>query len=262
MRVRTLHLALLGLGLGAAPLLGQVTVTGVVREDGTRRPLPAVVIQIEGTKRQTTSDSAGRYRIDAPSGNRVALFRTIGHHPLRLRLILSKGDSVTADADLVKQLAQELEPLETTAKPTPPRGFGYESFGERRKLGLGKFMDSVELRRYEGRKVADVLRGIQGLRIIYFAEDSSRPWNYEWRVASQRKEAFADSFCWMSVVLDGSPIYRFGSRSRPPDFRTEMFSVSTLAAVEVYRSASEVPLEFGGPAEECGLLMLWTRRGQ
>jgi hypothetical protein len=245
----------------AAPLAAQVTVTGVVREDGTQRPLPGVMVLIEGTKREATTDDAGRFRLDAPAGNRVALFRAIGFRPSRVRMNLIKGDSVTADAVMIKEeAAQRLDPVVTTAKPAPPRGVGVgiEAFEERRRLGIGKFIDSTELRRAGTRRLTDVLRGIQGIRIISYIEMPDRPDLFELRAVGRVEKLFGEP-CWMSVLVDGSPIYRAGM-GRPPDFRREFQDVSHFQSAEVYRSASEVPMEFGGSAEQCGLLMLWTRR--
>lgn len=214
------------LALCATPAAAQVVLTGQVREDGSRRPLAGVQVLIEGVKRDpVTTDSGGKFRLDAPSGNRVALFRMIGYQPLRLRLQLTKGDTVEAVVELVKEGAQQLEPLETTARMPGPRGVGIEAFEERR-----------------------------------FVENPSTPRVYEWRAASGRKQTFNGSPCWMSVVVDGSPIYRSGSSSLPPDFHKDMFPVSSLSAVEIYRSPAEVPQEYGGPSEECGLILLWTRR--
>jgi hypothetical protein len=261
-RIRVASLGLVASIAAAGALSAQVTVTGVVREDGSQRALEGVLVLIEGTKREATTDAAGRFRIDAPSGNRVALFRGIGFHPSRVRMQLIKGDSVTVDAVLVKQQpAQQLDPIVTTAKPAPPRGIGVgvEAFEERRKLGFGKFVDSAELRRAGGRRLTDVLRGIQGIRLISYVENPDRPDLFELRAVGRTEEMFGEP-CWMSVLVDGSPIYRSSGMGRPPDFRREFHDVSSFHAVEVYRSASEVPMEFGGPGEQCGLLMLWTRR--
>jgi hypothetical protein len=237
---------------------GQVVFTGRVIEDGSDRPLQGVQVLIEGTKREASTDAQGRFRLDAPTGNRVALFRLIGYQPFRLRLQLVKTDSTTALVQLVRQQAQMLDSIVTTGSMPAPRGAGLEAFEHRRKLGFGKFIDSTELRRSEGRKLMDLLRAVQGVKLTYYVEDPLRPWEYEWRLASGRSVG-ADGYCWMSVVMDGAPIYRSGSRSRPPDFRREAFQVASLEAVEIYRSPAEVPLEYGGPAEECGLLLLWTR---
>jgi hypothetical protein len=243
-----------------APLSAQVPVSGLVREDGSGRPLAMVHVTIEGTERADTTDSAGRYRLEAPAGNRVALFRLVGYRPLRLRLQLVKGDSTTANVDLVRESAQQLDPIETRAAPAAPRGIGIEAFEERRRLGFGKFIDSSELRRSGNRRLSDILRGVPGLRMMYYLEDPSKPWIFEWRAVAGRKQSPGGEPCWMSVVFDGSPIYRSGSLSRPPDFHRDFYEVSGLQAVEVYRSPAEVPQEYGGASEQCGLILLWSRR--
>jgi len=257
--LRPAAVLLLAVLLLPPPLAGQVTFTGRVIEDGSDRPLQGVQVMIEGTRREATTDAQGRFRLDAPTGNRVALFRLIGYQPFRLRLQLLRTDSTTAVVQLVRQQAQMLDSIVTTGAMPGPRGIGVEAFEHRRKLGFGKFIDSTDLRRFEGRKLMDLLRTVQGVKLTYYVEDPARPWEYEWRLASGRMVG-GDTYCWMSVVMDGAPIYRSGSRSRPPDFHRDAFQVASLQAVEIYRSPSEVPLEYGGPAEECGLLLLWTRR--
>jgi hypothetical protein len=39
---------------------------------------------------------------------------------------------------------------------------------------------------------------------------------------------------------------------------------STIAAIEVYRSATQVPVQFGGASVEtlCGVIVVWTRTGR
>lgn len=253
--------SLLALLAAIRSLGAQVVVTGVVREDSTRRPLEGVEVLVEGTKRQAATDAAGRFRLEAPTGTRIALFRAIGHRPLRVRLQLSRGDTVQADVELVKQSsAQQLDPVVSTERPTPPRGSWRVEFEDRRRLGLGKFIDSSDLRRWENRRVTDVLRGIPGVRMVSFLPDPSIPWDYEWRAASARVSGIDGSPCWMSVLFDGVPIYRSNSRGRPPDFHREFTDVSSLEGIEVFRSPAEVPLEYGGPNEECGMILLWSRR--
>ncbi len=66
--------------------------------------------------------------------------------------------------------------------------------------------------------------------------------------------------CWSSVFLDGMILYRSWSNAPPPDWSKD-FYVNELDAIEVYRSAAELPSEFGGTVGECGVIVLWSRRG-
>ena len=131
--------------------------SGIVREDSSGRPLAGVEVLVEGTKLKTVSDNGGRYVLgDLPAGDRVALFRFVGYRGVRQRLKLSKGDTTRVDAVMVPDRVRELETVEVTGTPAKPRGGGLESFEERRRLGLGKFIDSTELRHCAWRTCCDV----------------------------------------------------------------------------------------------------------
>jgi hypothetical protein len=91
----------------------------------------------------------------------------------------------------------------------------------------------------------------------------------EMRAASTRRSGLdlaGPSPCWMGVILDGVTLYKAVSTGHvssfpPPDFRKD-FQVDNIEAIEVYRSASEVPMEFGGNSASCGVIVLWTTRGR
>lgn len=246
----------------AAPLAAQATVAGSVREDGTNRPLQGVEVLLEGTKRATVTDDAGRYVLgDLPSGNRVVLFRFIGYRPSRVRVMLSKSDTVRAEAILVSDKVQ-LDSIVVTGRPDAPRGLGREAFAERRRLGFGKFVDSTELRRSANARLSDVLARL-GVYIVEFRGEHG----LEMRAASTRRTGHSNSVpCYMGVIYDGLVLYRAVATGGvsgfpPPDFRRD-FEVSNVEAIEVYRSAGEVPIEFGGSTASCGVIVLWSKRGR
>jgi hypothetical protein len=258
-----------GLFLFGSPLAGQA-LSGSVRQDSGGRALSGVEVLLEGSPRQTTTDAAGRYVLGPlPSGNHVVLFRSVGFRPVRIRVRLAEGDTTRADAVMVRDGAQQLDPVEVKALPSGPRGIGREAFEERRRMGFGKFIDSTELRRNEERRVSDFLRGIPGVNMVRFREcdppGSRRCGPVEERAGSGRGETsiykqVGKDYCWMSVVVDGHILYRSGSHSPPPDFSRD-FRVAEIESIEVYRSAGEVPAEYGGTSAACGVILLWTRRG-
>lgn len=55
-------------------------------------------------------------------------------------------------------------------------------------------------------------------------------------------------------------VYRSG-HGKPLDWSRDFF-VPEYQAVEAYRSAAEVPTEFSGASSQCGVVVLWTRRGR
>jgi hypothetical protein len=245
----------------------QGVLAGTVREDSTARPLAGVEVLLEGTDRRILTDAAGRFLLDGiPAGTRVALFRFVGYRAVRLRMQLAAGDTVRNDVTLVRQGVQQLDPLEVTAAPARPRGIGREALEERRRMGFGRFIDSTDLRRMEHRRVSDVLRGIPGLNLVRFSDcPPSQGCMVEERAASGRGETSMfrggrDTYCWMTVYLDGAYLYRSGGIGKPPDFSRDI-RVAALESIEIYRSASEAPPEFSGAVGGCGVIVLWSRRG-
>ena len=252
-----------GLGGVLPGVMSAQAVTGLVRADSTGQPLPNVEVVVEGSRRQATTSASGRFLLETGAGTHVILFRLVGYHPVRMRAVVGRRDTVRLDATLVRQEVVELPEVGVTARPLPARGSVMEAFEERRKLGIGGFIDSTELRRFEARKLADVLRGRMNVRIVQYYEPMlGGRGPVEYRAASPIGRDNDGNWCWVSVYLDGIPIYKAGSAMRPPDIERD-FNVSSLMAIEYYRSAAQVPIEFGsGRDADCGVLVLWTRRAR
>jgi hypothetical protein len=235
---------LLGLPL-PRPLSPQVVATGVVTDASTKLPLAGVEVLIDGHNRPAITDAEGRYLIQrVPDGNRIVLFRLVGYRPVREMVSFKSGDTTVVDAVMIG-LAVELDSILVRGSPGRARGvgFGLEAFEERRMKGFGIFLDSTLLRRNEHRDLADVVRGNPGISI------SPRQRGGGYFIAAGR----GPSRCIVQIYLDGMRM--------PVPTKTNFVSVSDLLAVEVYRSAAEVPLEYGGPRAGCGVVLLWTRRG-
>lgn len=258
-------LALLALLAGAAsPLAGQAAVRGEVREEGTGRPLPGVRVVMERTFQQAITDANGRFLIgDLPLGTRTLLFSSIGHVPMRLQITLTMGDTTRADVQLMADPFR-LDTLVVTA-PGPGRpNPRLAEFEARRRTGIGFHLDSAYLRRAEGRRMSEVLREAPSIRVLpALGPDGATTRFY---VASVRRTGLHGEPCYLSVYLDGVPMYRSGGIGgtgfgEPVDFARDI-NISNLDAVEVYASAAEVPVEFAGRSADCGVVLLWTRRGR
>jgi hypothetical protein len=247
-----------------APVSGQAVLTGLVREDATGRLLSGVEILVEGHDHRTVTDNAGEYAFKSvPKGYQVVLFRSVGYRPVRIGVELGRGAVSRLDANMVP-FAVRIDPLVVVAETKQPHGMGREAFEERRHLGFGQFIDSLELRRSEHRQLSDVLRGHSGIVI-----------------ARNRFASSARTGCYMQIIYDGQTVYspatyappalvsnatasRFAQPVRmpaPTPLDLNPFQVSGLEAVEMYRSLADTPLQFGGAAAGCGTLVLWSRRG-
>lgn len=269
MRSRLLWPFLLaGLGAAPLPLAAQAALRGVVVEEGTSRPLAGVRVMLERTYQQTITDESGRFFLaDLPLGTRIVLFSSIGHIPLRLQVSLTQGDTTFADVSMLSDPLR-LDSVVVNA-PSPGRvNPRLVEFEERRSRGIGFHLDSAYLRRAENRRFSEVLREAPSIRIMPFQE--SRGGGIvpitKYFAASVRRTGMGGQPCYLSVFLDGQPIYRSGGIGGggfgdPPDWARD-FQVTNFDAVEVYASPAEVPIEFSGRHAECGVILLWTRRGR
>jgi hypothetical protein len=138
---------------------------------------------------------------------------------------------------------------------------GREAFDERRRMGFGRFYDSAVLRESEHLRLDDLLRRQGGVAVEPHEVDGDRKW-----IAFHPTRPM----CTMQVYYNGVKVGVGGILNKaiprsagrvvdPPDLR--MFDLSSLHAVEVYRSAAQVPQEYGGPTAACGVILLWSRQG-
>lgn len=235
---RLLPVILLGL---PAPLAAQAVLTGRIIHDSTRAGLSEVEILIPSTSAKATTDARGRFTLPGlPPGVADVIVRKIGFRPVKIRTLVFRADTLDVEVRLAPAVV-ELEPIVVTAAAVPR---GMEAFAERRLKGLGAFIDATRLRKNDDRLLADLFRGIAGVRVN----------------PGQNNEAFAISNrtnCLMAIWMDGARVYTSGSGF---PFNLNQISPNQLEGIEIYRGSSETPIELSGANSDCGTIVLWTRR--
>lgn len=272
---RIIALATLGL---TAPLAAQdstVVLRGRVIDARTLAPVPGVAVALTSgrdTVGRATSDDGGfyaaRFRAD---GRVVAHFGLLGYR--RDSLALDGARSAARPARLDVAMTPLREPVVlATARVTAPRS----AMEARARRAGGAFLGPADIARLAPTRTSDLLRSVTGLVV--------RDENGVVRVATGRvvqpralgaaarrpTAAGADSTgdplegarppnggrpCVMRIGVDG--------KIMPEEFTVDEVPVSDVAAVEIYRGAATMPVEFssGRGDMKCGLLMLWTRVG-
>ena len=240
--------AVLHLLLGAAPTTAaaQSAISGIVRDDSTSQPIAGVELIIQVLDRRSVTDSLGAFRFtDLATGVHYILVRKIGYRPVQLRAILVSADTLEATVEL-RAAAVELAPIEVTVSAIAP---GMEAYAERREAGVGHFIDAKTLRQSEHRYLADIFRTVRGVSLQYRGGNKTVLVNNRDR-------------CPMQIYMDGIKIYEprsgAGRAVEPPDIN--LFSVSQLEAIEVYRGPAETPAQLSGTGGRCGTVVLWSRR--
>ena len=66
--------------------------------------------------------------------------------------------------------------------------------------------------------------------------------------------------CWPVAYVDRHLVSTGGIGGYPTAV-DDAVAGSDISAIEVYRSAAEIPPEFMGPSSACGVIVIWTHRG-
>jgi hypothetical protein len=139
-----------------------------------------------------------------------------------------------------------LDSLTVTARSAPARSAALdrEGFYDREKQGFGRFLTEYDIQQRNAIQSTEIFRGVPGLTLVPAGNNS-------YRVVSSR----GGNNCSPNLVLDNMPL-------SSADDLDDMVKPQDIAGVEVYRGASEIPGRWLGNRGNCGLIVIWTKRGE
>ena len=268
------RIGLLGLVLGVTLSLrtreasAQTTsISGVVLVDSLERPIAGAEIVIGGTERVTRSDSAGVFVLrSVPIGRRQLQIRAVGYQSLSVSLDIP---AVGLDGleILLRPNTTELEKVAVRADASPTARW-LRDFENRRRMGIGRFMDSTELwaggdpRNWAQR----VAQRVPGVRLIGYGGSLATATGNRGRnsfrglpsgdLSDRMRGARAN--CYVRVMVDG--VLRYDTQPDRPLFDVSNWDGPPIVAAEIYTPA-QLPVEFNRlGSSSCGALVLWTKR--
>ena len=113
-------------------------------------------------------------------------------------------------------------------------------FMTRMQMGFGIFMTPADIEESDAMHTADLFIGIPNVQVRGFDQVLIRSFG---------------GFCPPMIYVDGLP--KMG-RSTLGD----IVVLQDVSAVEVYRHASELPIQYGGANDTgCGVVVFWTKSG-
>ncbi len=195
-------------------------------------------LTVLATTAQAYSDSTGRFRIaGAPAGPHTLVARRIGFLPETLAV------SIPSDRAIETSVRLHAAPVRIASVVVDARtrfSGPLRGFNERRERGLGHFFTAEDISRRNPRVVTDLLRTLPGTRVSY--------------ANGQNVVNFRGMRCPPLVWVDGAPA---SAAYLDPD----IFSVTTLAGIEVYPGPATVPAELTGlrGKSACGVIAVWTK---
>ncbi|MEP7067261.1 MAG: carboxypeptidase regulatory-like domain-containing protein [Gemmatimonadota bacterium] len=218
--------------------LGRAQLSGtVVGADG--KPLEGAQIYLVGAAVGARADSRGIFHLSGlPAGTQTVEVRLLSYSPKRYTVDLSPTRESRLAA-VMDAKAQVLGEVTVQGKPT----HNIPGFDDRAKRGLGTFLDREAIENRQSVLTTDLFRTIPGLTVGF---DGT---NYV--VQSSRA---VGSRCQVQWYVDGSP-YDNSQNDLDQSLRPD-----DIEAIEVYKSASEVPVQFQGRDSSCGTVLVWTKR--
>lgn len=208
------------------------TLTGHVT-DTAGTALAGAVITVSRVGPRGRSDPSGAFRITGiRPGTRIVVVQHPRYHSATLKLSLRRGE--TRDTTVRLQvLPVPLDTVKTEARATS-ENLQRNGFYTRQRLGFGYFLDRDAIARMPGYDIADILRhvpfvqvlGTPGLPVLLLSPSNCRP----------------------AVYVDGLPNPYIGD-----------IPVEIVDGVEVYRHATDVPVEYTHGRSPCGAVLIWTR---
>lgn len=228
---------------GGRPATGQV-VTGHLVDDSTEEPVEAASIVLIGEDSLSidaaTTDSVGFFTVDAERGGEFRLqAQRIGYpETISTPLGLDEGDTLRVEFR-ISAGAVLLDPVVVQGRRRPPPPDIVAFYDRAERSIAGTFITREEIEAAHPMRASDLLRTIPGVRL--------GPLRFGASTVTIRG-------CIPLFIVDGV-IARY---ERSID---NLVSPLDLEGLEVYRSAAEVPVQYGGLRHDCGAVMIWTRRG-
>lgn len=208
--------------------------------------LAGAEVLLNGPHNLRRTNEKGEFRFSAvPAGFQIVGVRMVGFAP--------RVDTIdVADAGEVRR-EYKLSRIETTLPRVPVTATILDrklyEFYDRRKFGMGRFLDSAEFAKAAGTRTADKLSQLPGLMTVRGRGMAAYVTSTRSLANSRRRTCTAN--VWLDYINLGT------------GFNVNELDPSIIAAVEWYAGTSTVPARFAVPAKPndpyCGTLVIWLR---
>ena len=207
-------------------------VEGTIRSGAA--PVSNAPVLLDGG-RETRTDTGGTFRFrNVRVGIHTVEVRSIGKAPVTFAVDVKGDDTVRAEVDLEKITMLDSMLVEGS---TVRQGF-VKAYEERKRTGLGRYLDSTEIRKFA--RVQQALSFVPNVR-----SEKKDTIKFGTAIGSCLPNVWIDKENWglEQAVL---------ATLRPDD----------IMAIEVYTRQGLIPDEFRPRGREmgCGALVVWTRR--
>ncbi len=253
-----LALALFGAGAASA----QVRIVGRVIEAETEKPIAGADIYFRTPDNvyagRAVTDGLGRFEkiIHNREGVKIRAVRLGYRQNLSPILYFDRRDFYQVEIRL-DQEAVLLAPLEVIGRSGAIPSHFLDAYRDRLRTGNGYYITRADIERQHPGMVTDLLRAVPGVEVVS-SGSGERPVVQTVRGAARG--------CLMQVYVDGMLLNRrvrtMGGSTRTDIFRIDdAVAPASVEGIEIYAGLSSIPPEFLTPDAPCGVIAIWTRRG-
>lgn len=229
-------------------------IRGVVVDSTSGEPVEGAVVALSspaGDSIETTwTDSAGRFRLDAP----VTGFYSVRASHIGYEAGARDSVAVASEARtmIVLRLAPRPLPMDTLsveAEALVPH-LDRAGFYHRMRVRIGHFITGDQIRHRGATRTADLLRGLPGVRVIDGRDGSASV------VMRGGATMMIGGSCRTAIVIDGVV-----TRDAAGGGLDGLPHPDEIEGIEVYTGATVLPAGVGGGTiAPCGAVLIWTRR--
>jgi hypothetical protein len=253
----------------SASAQGDARIAGRVVHKSSKAGIPGAEVLLAPRTQRVVSDSAGHFRFEGIQAGIVALLvKRVGFAPESASFEIAAREDVDILVEM-EETAQTLDTVNIAARADPiPRG-KLAAFEERKRFGIGRFIDSTVLKNQANRQLGElIVSRSPGSRLVR-SRLGGAGWIATTRMSGQtllprstvdesdRNRGADPRACYPEVYLDGALVYSFGKQM--PLFDINSISTSTVGAIEFYVGPSQIPLQFNKTGAACGVLVIWTK---
>lgn len=250
--------------LAAAPLHAQI-VRGRVLDARSGEPVPQASVtaltveQRNGGRARTAADGTFTLQLRA-AGTFMLRGERAGYQPSTTQAIpVAVREMVTVELRVSPQPMQ-IDPLRVTARVQPPhdRVLEMNGFYDREASGLGRFVRREDMDLHPEFNLAHTLARVPGVELDRDQRGREIVTFTRGRIVGtiSRTQVGKRDDCFPLIYLDGT-LMRYAP---PNDVQlNDIIHPDQVEALEVYRSAAEIPPQYNGVNSACGVILIWTR---
>lgn len=274
---RRLIVAALSLGLLAAGFPTSTTaqtISGTLLDLDTERPIPLGLVMMFTTEGDsitaTVSDPAGRFQLSSPEpGSFVLVAAALGYEETSAGVFeLGPDGAMQVEYRLPAQPLPIDEILVSIDRPTVQHHLVRNGYVRRFQRGLGHFITPHDIENSPARSTEALMEGIPQVQ-VRTTRGAVGGLGLPMPHLGETVQVMGPmgGWCTPKVYVDGLPM----NYDPAAGFTLTQFApLQDVEAIEVYRRAAEIPVEFapgttgassGGSQTGCGLVLVWTKQG-